>query len=174
MEQLGRHPNEFQQLRIRACLIWARAYYTCTPLHHVHTKQDTDSKENWKLSGKVQETDGTEKVYVTHSLASKFDSPYSNTSSYSTANVTSWNMQTQALTRCRNLYSGSQLRILKHASLYLYKIPLLEWTLQRRLLGIAINITRWMLIVYTLPANQAQSKLKWSRMAKHWPSKKHA
>ena len=132
-------PMKFWQLRIRACLIWARAYYTCTPLHHVHTKQDTDSKENWKLSGKVQETDGTEKVYVTHSLASKFDSPYSNTSSYSTANVTSWNMQTQALTRCRNLYSGSQLRILKHASLYLHKIPLLEWTLQRRLLSIAIK-----------------------------------
>ena len=52
-------PTKFQQLRIRACLISACAYYTCTPLHHVHTKQDTDSKENWKLSGKVQETDGT-------------------------------------------------------------------------------------------------------------------
>ena len=145
---------KFQQLRIRACFIWACAYYTCTPLHHVHTEQDTDSKQNWKLSGKVQETDGTEKVYVAHSLASKLNSPYSNTSSYSTANVTSWNMQTQALRR--NLYSSSQLRILKHASSYLHthKIPFLGQTFQRRLLCIAINISRWMLVVYeSLPAN---------------------
>ena len=34
----------------------------------MHIKQDTDSKENWKLSGKVQETDGTD-VYAAHSLA---------------------------------------------------------------------------------------------------------
>ena len=126
----------------------------------IPNKTCTDSKENWKLSGKVQETDGTEKVYVAHPLASKFNSPYSNTSSYSTANVTSWNMQTQALTICRNLYSGSQLRILKHASLYLHthKIPFLGWTLQRRLLCIAINISRWTLTVYEYTSSKLSIK----------------
>jgi len=73
MEQLSwaGTPMKFQRLKVRACLIWPHASYT--PLHHVHIKQETDSKENWKLSGKVQETDGTE-VYAAHSLASKFNS----------------------------------------------------------------------------------------------------
>ena len=65
-------PMKLWQLRVRACLIWPHAYYT--PLYHVHIEQDADSKENWKLSGKVQESDGTEKMYGAHSLASKFNS----------------------------------------------------------------------------------------------------
>jgi len=72
MEQLGWPPNEISTVKnkgmphMTTCILHT--------LYHVHIEQDADSKENWKLSRTVQETDGTEKVYAAHSLASKFNS----------------------------------------------------------------------------------------------------
>jgi len=72
MEQLGWHPNEILTVKSKGM-----PHMTTCILHllyHVHIEQDADSKENWKLSGKVQESDGTEKMYGALSLASKFNS----------------------------------------------------------------------------------------------------
>jgi len=68
MEQLSWHPNEISTVKSKGM-----PHMTTCILHTLHIKQDADSKENWKLSGKVQESDGTE-VYAVHTLASKFNS----------------------------------------------------------------------------------------------------